>query len=290
MIGEAFRNIEWLESKGKQVYFVTNNASKSRKSMVKKMQKPVFSYKNAKEDHMYPSCTVAAQYVLQKLPGCKKVRYIGMEEMGEEIRANGLETIGGTDGDQDFTNPMKPMKYEDIKGYKFDPEVGAVICGLDFKVSYAKIFLASAYIQKGAKWIVTNDDEFTMQGEFRAPGNGCIIAALENGLKKADGQGLICEKFVTGKPNPEIVNLIRGQHKIPKEKLSKMIMFGDRPNTDIGLANNAGIDSVLVLTGVVTSEQEVYSWAAREEVFKPTYVMNSFGADIKMTTEEKSKL
>ena len=37
MIGEAFRNIEWLESKGKKVFFVTNNASKSRKSMVKKM-------------------------------------------------------------------------------------------------------------------------------------------------------------------------------------------------------------------------------------------------------------
>ena len=69
-----------------------------------------------------------------------------------------------------------------------------------------------------------------------------------------------------------------------------MVMFGDRPNTDVGLANNAGIDSVLVLTGVVTSEQEVHSWAARSDTFKPTYVMKSFGDDINMTEEEKAKL
>ena len=31
--GEAFRNIEWLESKGKRVYFVTNNSSISRDTM-----------------------------------------------------------------------------------------------------------------------------------------------------------------------------------------------------------------------------------------------------------------
>ena len=68
-----------------------------------------------------------------------------MEEMGEEIRSNGLQTIGGT-LDQEWSDPKSPMKYEDIKGYKFDEDVGAVICGIDFAISYAKIFLASAYI------------------------------------------------------------------------------------------------------------------------------------------------
>lgn len=36
-IGQAFRNIEWLESIGKKCFFITNNASMSRDSMVKKM-------------------------------------------------------------------------------------------------------------------------------------------------------------------------------------------------------------------------------------------------------------
>lgn len=176
-IGQAFRNIEWLESIGKTVFFVTNSAAVSRKSMVEKMATDVFKYKNGKIDHMYPSCAVAAQWVVQNLPECKKVRYIGMETMGEEIRSNGLETIGGS-MDPEFTDPNKPIAYEDVRSYNFDPEVGAVITGIDFRLSYAKIILASCYIQKGAKWIVTNEDEYTNQGGLRAPGNGCIVAAI----------------------------------------------------------------------------------------------------------------
>ena len=65
-----------------------------------------------------------------------------MEPMGEELRSNGLETIGGSD-DPEFKDGFC---YEDLKDYKWDPDVGAVICGIDFKVSYAKIALASVYI------------------------------------------------------------------------------------------------------------------------------------------------
>lgn len=56
-----------------------------------------------------------------------------------------------------------------------------------------------------------------------------------------------------------------------------MIMFGDRPNTDVSLANNAGIDSCLVLSGVATNMDEAAEWASKDASFKPTYVMQSFG-------------
>jgi ribonucleotide monophosphatase NagD (HAD superfamily) len=95
------------------------------------------------------------------MPDCKKVRYIGNEACGDEIRSNGIETIGGTNGDQEFADGNH-LNYEDIKDYKFDEEVGAVITGIDFNVTYSKIALASMYIQKGAKWIVTNEDGFTI--------------------------------------------------------------------------------------------------------------------------------
>jgi len=36
-----------------------------------------------------------------------------------------------------------------------------------------------------------------------------------------------------------------------------MIMIGDRPDTDILLGNNAGIDTCIVLTGVVRTEIEM---------------------------------
>ena len=122
----------------------------------------------------------------QNLPDCKKVRYIGNEACGDELRSNGIETIGGTNGDQEFANGNH-LTYEDIKDYQFDEDVGAVITGIDFNVSYSKLALASMYIQRGAKWIVTNEDGFTIQHGYRAPGNGLIIGALESGLKKAGG-------------------------------------------------------------------------------------------------------
>lgn len=137
---------------------------------------------------------------------------------------------------------------------------------------------------------MTNDDAFTMQHGFRAPGNGMIIGAIETGLKNPGGEGLICEKIVTGKPNKSIIDLIRGQHGIPEGELSKMVMIGDRPNTDIELGYNAGIDTVLVLSGVVTCEEEAIQWAAQSEGYQPTWVLDQFGEDIKMTEEEKSKL
>lgn len=82
-----------------------------------------------------------------------------MEVMGEEIRSNGLETVGGTD---EYEYLKDYLKYEDIKNLKFDEEVGAVLTGIDFAVTYTKIAMASFYIQKGCPWIVTNDDAFTM--------------------------------------------------------------------------------------------------------------------------------
>jgi len=62
-IGQAFRNIEWLESQGKQVFFVTNNSSISRETMAAKMRNDVFKYQNAQIDRMYPASAIAGQYV-----------------------------------------------------------------------------------------------------------------------------------------------------------------------------------------------------------------------------------
>ena len=55
--------------------------------------------------------------------------------------------------------------------------------------------------------------------------------------------------YIVGKPNPYVIDLIARENDI-KDR-SKMIMIGDRPDTDILLGSNAGIDKCLVLTGVV---------------------------------------
>jgi 4-nitrophenyl phosphatase len=57
-------------------------------------------------------------------------------------------------------------------------------------------------------------------------------------------------------------------------------MIGDRPNTDIELGHNAGIDTCLVLTGVVKNEEDIYSWAKQKDAYVPTWVISSWGENI----------
>ena len=50
-------------------------------------------------------------------------------------------------------------------------------------------------------------------------------------------------------------------------------MIGDRPDTDIALGSNGGVDTLLVLSGVVKNEEELMDWVAMDDKYKPTYVM-----------------
>ena len=143
-IGNSLRWIEWLEKQGKKVFFITNSAVNSRKMMGAKLGNQVFQYKNVKEDHLYPACAIAAQYVKQSMPDCKKVRYIGMKYMGEELRSQGFETVGGDDWEGH--EGEKYFSYEDMENYKPDPEIKAVITGFDQMVTYTKLCLASLQI------------------------------------------------------------------------------------------------------------------------------------------------
>ena len=59
-----------------------------------------------------------------------------------------------------------------------------------------------------------------------------------------------------------------------------MLMIGDRPDTDIALGNNAGIDTCLVLSGVTRNDEDALNWGAQSEKFQATYVLESFGEDI----------
>ena len=146
----------------------------------------------------------------------------------------------------------------------------AVVQGMDNQVTYSKLALASVYIQKGAKWVTTNEDTHGVSASgLRVPGNGQFVAMLAEGLKDPSGNGLICEKVCAGKPNPGIVDIIRKEHGIPESHLSKMVMIGDNCQTDIALGNNAGIASCLVLTGVVQDQEEAMNWAKQDARYKP---------------------
>lgn len=138
--------------------------------------------------------------------------------------------------------------------FECDPEVGAIITGYDFELSYNKLLVASLYLQTGVSWIVACEDEYstTPLKKRRVPIEGSLSAALQVSLHDGNGS-LLCDKVVTGKPNSSIVQQILSEHNIPKSELSKFIMIGDNPQSDIAMGNAAGIATALTLTGKIKS-------------------------------------
>jgi ribonucleotide monophosphatase NagD (HAD superfamily) len=56
-----------------------------------------------------------------------------------------------------------------------------------------------------------------------------------------------------------------------------MIMIGDRLDTDILMANSAGVDGCLVFTGVTSSEEEMHRIMSTEPRVHPKFMLRSFG-------------
>jgi hypothetical protein len=88
-----------------------------------------------------------------------------------------------------------------------------------------------------------------------APGNGSLVQAVRN----ATG----AEAIVAGKPQRALFD-----ETIARVGGNRPLMVGDRLDTDIDGAINAGIDSLAVLTGV-SSLQEI---AAASPGHRPTFV------------------
>ncbi len=134
-----------------------------------------------------------------------------------------------------------------------DPDVVAVVVGLDTDLTYARLRTACSAVRRGARFVATNlDANLPVEGELW-PGAGAIVAAI----RTATGR----EPVAVGKPEryPFEAALRRlGTH--PEETL----MVGDQMATDVTGAARLGLRTALVLTGVA-SEDEVEGAAVRPE-------------------------
>ena len=168
--------------------------------------------------------------------------------------------------------------------YALDPEVDAVIYGLDYELTYQKICIASLYLQeKKVPLIASNYDKVAMINGRYTPGSGSILQPLltATGLKLGSHvRSTSLEEPGTfdliGKPNPFSIELIKEEHGISME--SRTLMIGDNPSTDILYGKNAGVDQCMVLSGIVRSLKEFErDWLPQNPDYRPTWVMNMVG-------------
>lgn len=259
LIGGVIEALHLLRSKGKKILFVTNNATKSRKSYKKKFDG--FGIE-AHVEEIFGSAYAAAVYIstVVKLPKDKKVYVVGMSGVEEELQNEGVQFIGGTDPADTTFEPF------DLKDFNPDPDVSVVLCGLDTNINYTKLSKAFRYLHTNPEclFIATNEDSTFPSSGGILPGAGSISAPLRYAL----GRDPVC----TGKPSQSMLDCIQAKvHFDPK----RTIMIGDRLNTDILFGKAGGLSTLLVLTGV-TSKAEVLGPGATP-IAVPDYVTQSIG-------------
>lgn len=97
-------------------------------------------------------------------------------------------------------------------------DVGAAIVGFDEHFTFAKMLKASNYICSNSEclFLTTNLDTVHRYPEFRIPGTGALLAALETCVER--------KALQFGKPNAEICQqLIKSGKVLPERTL----MIGD---------------------------------------------------------------
>ncbi|ROT35698.1 4-nitrophenylphosphatase [Sodiomyces alkalinus F11] len=255
--------IEFLQSKGKRTIFVTNNSTKSRQEYHKKFTRLSIP---CTPDDIFGSSYSAAIYVsrILALPTSDKPKVFVLGEAGveDELRAEGVSFIGGTD--PALRRDITPEDFDNLAdGSALDPEVGAVLCGLDFHVNYLKLATAAQYLRRGALFLATNtDSSLPMSGSF-FPGAGSVGFPLVNMLGR--------KPLALGKPSQAMMDAVEGKFHLDR---ARTCMIGDRLDTDIRFGIEGGLGGTLaVLTGVNKRED----WEKPDAAAVPAYHVDGLG-------------
>jgi len=138
-------------------------------------------------------------------------------------------------------------------------EAEIVVTAMDTGFTYDKLKRAHRAISNGARFWATNlDATFPAAGGF-LPGAGSIVASVATAVGRPPDR-------VFGKPSPDMAELALEILGLTAECC---LVVGDRMETDILFARNAGMDSVLVLTGATTRE------ALADFSYSPDHVLES---------------
>ncbi|KAI9877886.1 MAG: hypothetical protein M1830_002515 [Pleopsidium flavum] len=239
---------------GKQIVFVTNNSTKSRADYKKKLENmgipcKVLTPNPPSQDEVFGSSYSAAIYIsrILALPSPKnKIFVLGEAGIEAELRSESLAYIGGSD--PLLRRDITPADYAGIaSGEMLDPDVGVVLCGLDFHINYLKLSLGYHYLQRGALFLATNTDSTLPAAGTFFPGAGATTAAALSAM--VEGR----KPVALGKPSQAMMEAIEGKFRFER---ARTCMVGDRLDTDIkfGIEGKLG-GTLAVLTGVARREE-----------------------------------
>ncbi len=209
--------LDAIREKGSRYLFMTNNSSKSVEDYIKKLEKLGIS---ATREDFITSSQAMAWYLKAHHPG--KILYVcGTASLKKELESEGFSVTE-------------------------DPEQAqCVVMGFDTELTFRKLsdvcWLLST--RKNIPYLATNPDLVcpTEFGSVPDCGSVCI------GVKNATGR----EPVVIGKPSARMPRLAMEKWGAAPEQTC---VVGDRIYTDVKSGLNAGILTVLVMSGETTPQ------------------------------------
>ncbi|MFC3982247.1 HAD-IIA family hydrolase [Streptosporangium jomthongense] len=199
--------------RGVRLAYVTNNASRTPRAIAQHLSALGAP---ATPDDVVTSAQAAARLVAERVDPGAAVLVVGGMGLRDAVRAHGLRPVSTA-----LEDPA------------------AVVQGMAHGISYGLLAEGALAVRQGALFVAANADSTMPTGRGEVPGNGAMIRVI------ATATG--AEPIVAGKPEPPLhrESILRTGSKRP-------LVVGDRLDTDIEGATNAGVDGLLVLTGVTT--------------------------------------
>ncbi len=166
------------------------------------------------------SAIAAAEWLRVRRPDGGRVHVVGGDALWAALANAGFEMVGPDAAVAD-----------------------AVVAGIDFDLTYAKLRDASRLIRAGAWFVGTNPDATYPTEHGLAPGAGTVLAALQTASGVAP--------TIVGKPERPMFDIALARLGTPPEHT---LMVGDRLDTDILGGRRAGLQTAFVTSGVDGSE------------------------------------
>ncbi|MEY2674380.1 MAG: hypothetical protein RLZZ514_945 [Actinomycetota bacterium] len=193
-----------------------------------------------------------------------RLRATGLDIPEERIWTSALATAA-------FLNKQKPYGSAYVLGeagmttalheigyVQTDQNPDYVVLGESRNFNFDNLTKAIRLINNGARFIATNPDATGPSAEGVLPATGSVAALIT----KATGR----EPYIVGKPNPMMFRSAMNKISAHSESTG---MIGDRMDTDVVAGIEAGLHTVLVLTGIA-DDNEISKYP-----FRPTEILNS---------------
>lgn len=226
--------------------FITNNASKSVKDYVENIQNMGIGV----DENNFLTSVQATIIHLYKNHKKSRIYVQGTKSFINELIDAGLDVTE-----------------------EYDENVDVILVGFDTEITAEKMRTTSKMltVNKNALYYATNPDWVCPVDFGYIPDCGSMCF----GYEKATGR---IPTFI-GKPQPDMINIAMDKFGFSKEQT---LVIGDRLYTDIASGYNAGVDTVLVLSGEATMKDY------QESDIKPTFVLNSVKDILEIIKQEKT--